>query len=119
MLDNKDKIKNKFDDILKKINVDSNTSKDILDGLTENEKKTLCAEAHSLANNKFFNKLCDFYINQRILDLAISAQDMEEIFSERAKVVGVAEIRNIIVYLDGIHNADNQPKEVFIKSDVV
>lgn len=119
MSDKKDNIKNKFDKILEKINVDASTSKDILDDLSENEKRTLCAEAHSLAHNKFFNKLCDFYINQRILDLAISAKDMEEIFAERAKVVGVAELRNIILNLDSVHEADNQPKENFSKSEVI
>jgi hypothetical protein len=119
MAETRKQIEGKFDDIIKKINIDSSTGTDILTGLTENEKKTLCAEAHSLANNKFFNKLCDFYINQRILDLAISAKDMDEIFSERAKIVGVSELRNQILLLDNIHQADNQPVEKFNSKEVV
>ncbi len=115
----KEEIKQKFDKIVDKINIDSNVGNDVLDGMTENEKRTFCAEAHSLANNKFFNKLCDFYINKHILDLAISAKDMEEIFAERAKIVGVAELRNNVIFLDNLHNAENQPQEEFDSKEVL
>lgn len=92
---------------------------DLVDKMTENEKKEFVSQCSIIFNNKSFKKVCDEVGTREILYTAKEAVTTEDLAYGRGKIHGIAMIYEMFMGYDSIHKQYIEKKEGFDKNKAI